>query len=260
MKRSHNDAVRELVAFVRKRDKRLAAHQAEEAKRRMEREEEDKLRHERIPSAVTQAYKADTHPVTQHSCFCVLAADSCQLLPIASLFESKASVLRSTCVLSLALLCSSAAACCSAPVMLALRTQSQAKSGVGKGRAVAGGSRRGSSGCRGPWKCKRPTGSSRPTRTLSNSRKRKKSPSLMTSTAHCVTNLSKVKRPLPTTRGVTVPSSLCCLTCLCLPALYPSATGASSNAQPHVRHLQAMLSTFSKGQFTRQSCVAQLEK
>ena len=44
MKRSHNDAVRELVAFVRKRDKRLAAHQAEEAKRRMEREEEDKLR------------------------------------------------------------------------------------------------------------------------------------------------------------------------------------------------------------------------
>lgn len=44
MKRTHNDAVRELVAFVRKRDKRLAAHQAEEAKRRMEREEEDKLR------------------------------------------------------------------------------------------------------------------------------------------------------------------------------------------------------------------------
>lgn len=44
VKRSHNDAVRELVAFVRKRDKRLAAHQAEEAKRRMEREEEDKLR------------------------------------------------------------------------------------------------------------------------------------------------------------------------------------------------------------------------
>lgn len=46
VKRSHNDAVRELVAFVRKRDKRLAAHQAEEAKRRMEREEEDKLRRE----------------------------------------------------------------------------------------------------------------------------------------------------------------------------------------------------------------------
>lgn len=44
MKRMHNDAVRELVAFVRKRDKRLAAHQAEEAKRRMEREEEGKLR------------------------------------------------------------------------------------------------------------------------------------------------------------------------------------------------------------------------
>ena len=44
MKRRHNDAVRELVAFVRKRDKRLAAHQAEEAKQRMEREEEDKLR------------------------------------------------------------------------------------------------------------------------------------------------------------------------------------------------------------------------
>jgi len=44
MKRSHNDAVRELVAFVRKRDKRLAAHQAEEAKRRMEKEEQDKLR------------------------------------------------------------------------------------------------------------------------------------------------------------------------------------------------------------------------
>ena len=44
MKRTHNDAVRELVAFVRKRDKRLAAHQAEEAKRRMEREAEDKLR------------------------------------------------------------------------------------------------------------------------------------------------------------------------------------------------------------------------
>ena len=44
VKRSHNDAVRELVAFVRKRDKRLAAHQAEEAKRRLEREEEDKLR------------------------------------------------------------------------------------------------------------------------------------------------------------------------------------------------------------------------
>jgi len=32
------------VAFVRKRDKRLAAHQAEEAKRRMEKEEQDKLR------------------------------------------------------------------------------------------------------------------------------------------------------------------------------------------------------------------------
>lgn len=46
MKRTHNDAVRELVAFVRKRDKRLAAHQAEEAKRRMEREAEDKLRRE----------------------------------------------------------------------------------------------------------------------------------------------------------------------------------------------------------------------
>lgn len=44
MKRTHNDAVRELVAFVRKRDKRLAAHQAEEAKRRMEKEEQDKLR------------------------------------------------------------------------------------------------------------------------------------------------------------------------------------------------------------------------
>lgn len=44
MKRSHNDAVRELVAFVRKRDKRLAAHQAEEAKRRMEKEEQDRLR------------------------------------------------------------------------------------------------------------------------------------------------------------------------------------------------------------------------
>ena len=44
MKRTHNDAVRELVAFVRKRDKRLAAHQAEEAKRRMQREEENKLR------------------------------------------------------------------------------------------------------------------------------------------------------------------------------------------------------------------------
>ena len=44
IKRSHNDAVRELVAFVRKRDKRLAAHQAEEAKRRLGREEEDKLR------------------------------------------------------------------------------------------------------------------------------------------------------------------------------------------------------------------------
>ena len=44
MKRVHNDAVRELVAFVRKRDKRLAAHQAEEAKRRMEKEEQDKLR------------------------------------------------------------------------------------------------------------------------------------------------------------------------------------------------------------------------
>ena len=44
MKRTHNDAVRELVAFVRKRDKRLAAHQAEEAKRRMEREAEDKFR------------------------------------------------------------------------------------------------------------------------------------------------------------------------------------------------------------------------
>ena len=44
MKRVHNDAVRELGAFVRKRDKRLAAHQAEEAKRRMEKEEQDKLR------------------------------------------------------------------------------------------------------------------------------------------------------------------------------------------------------------------------
>ena len=44
MKRSHNDAVRELVAFVRKRDKRLATHQAEEAKRRMEKEEQDRLR------------------------------------------------------------------------------------------------------------------------------------------------------------------------------------------------------------------------
>lgn len=46
MKRVHNDAVRELVAFVRKRDKRLAAHQAEEAKRRMEKEEQDRLRRE----------------------------------------------------------------------------------------------------------------------------------------------------------------------------------------------------------------------
>lgn len=51
MKRTHNDAVRELVAFVRKRDKRLAAHQAEEAKRRMEREAEDKLRFVRVSCA-----------------------------------------------------------------------------------------------------------------------------------------------------------------------------------------------------------------
>ena len=44
IKRSHNDAVRELVAFVRKRDKRLAAHQSSEAKKRLQREEEDKQR------------------------------------------------------------------------------------------------------------------------------------------------------------------------------------------------------------------------
>lgn len=44
VKRSHNDAVRELVAFVRKRDKRLAAHQSSEAKKRLQREEEDKQR------------------------------------------------------------------------------------------------------------------------------------------------------------------------------------------------------------------------
>lgn len=44
MKRSHNDAVRELVAFVRKRDKRLAAHQSSEAKKKLQREEEEKQR------------------------------------------------------------------------------------------------------------------------------------------------------------------------------------------------------------------------
>lgn len=44
IKRSHNDAVRELVAFVRKRDKRLAAHQSSEARKKLQREEEQKQR------------------------------------------------------------------------------------------------------------------------------------------------------------------------------------------------------------------------
>ena len=59
---------------------------------------------------------------------------------------------------------------------------------------VAGGSRRGSSGCRERWKSRRPTGSSRQARRL-NSRKRRKSPSLlMTSTALCATRLSRARR------------------------------------------------------------------
>ncbi len=37
-RREYNDDVRELVAFVRKRDKRVAKHQAEEAARRAARE------------------------------------------------------------------------------------------------------------------------------------------------------------------------------------------------------------------------------
>lgn len=67
---------------------------------------------------------------------------------------------------------------------------------------TAGGRRRGSSGCRGHWKSRRPTGFSRAARRL-NSKKRKKSPSLlMTSTALYATSPSRARRPLPTMRGL----------------------------------------------------------
>jgi DnaJ family protein A protein 5 len=43
-KREYNEAVRELVGFLRKRDKRVAAHQVEEARRREQRQAEDAAR------------------------------------------------------------------------------------------------------------------------------------------------------------------------------------------------------------------------
>jgi DnaJ family protein A protein 5 len=46
-KREYNEAVRELVAFLRKRDKRVAARQVEEAARREERQAQDAARCER---------------------------------------------------------------------------------------------------------------------------------------------------------------------------------------------------------------------
>ena len=73
---------------------------------------------------------------------------------------------------------------------------------------MAGGSRRGSSGCRGRWKCRRLTGFGRLARRLS-SRKRKRSPSpLTTFTALYVTSPSRVRRPLPTMRGLAYPPPL----------------------------------------------------
>lgn len=44
-RREYNEGVRGLVEFVRKRDKRVAAHQVEEAKRRQEREAAEALRY-----------------------------------------------------------------------------------------------------------------------------------------------------------------------------------------------------------------------
>jgi hypothetical protein len=44
VRKEYNENVRELVAFLRKRDKRVATHQVEEARRKAEREEADKAR------------------------------------------------------------------------------------------------------------------------------------------------------------------------------------------------------------------------
>ena len=75
MKRSHNDAVRELVAFVRKRDKRLAAHQSIEAKKRLQREEEEKQRCQSLANSKQKPLRwgkspcAGAHALLQHG-FC----------------------------------------------------------------------------------------------------------------------------------------------------------------------------------------------
>jgi DnaJ family protein A protein 5 len=45
-RREYNEGVRELVAFLRKRDKRVAAHQLEEARRRQERQDAEAARRE----------------------------------------------------------------------------------------------------------------------------------------------------------------------------------------------------------------------
>ena len=60
---------------------------------------------------------------------------------------------------------------------------------------VAGGSKRGSSGCREHWKSRRLTGSSRQARRLSSKRRRKRPSLLMTFTALYATSPSRARRP-----------------------------------------------------------------